>query len=156
MPEIYSIHFYPLSSDNTLCLYDYSEGFFYTCSDKKPKGKQLRISSSGKHMGIYSKEICLKKMREFIIEMLKEVDSEDEDNEPYYSVAFVSSFNAEENDYYCTYSGPPMGKHDPNRDQIYKLSDDGNNLELCKEEKGRIVKSSDNNINLLINNNINI
>ena len=46
-----------------------------------------------------------------------------------------------ENDYYCTYSGPPHGK---GKFQQYKLSDNKKDLELCKEYTSVKIKKMSN------------
>ena len=128
MPQIFSIHYYPINN-NEVDLYNYSEGIFFTVSSNinPNKNNYKYMSSSGTHIGIYRKEECLNIMKNMIIKDL----SEDKNY-----IAIVTTFNAKENDYYCTHSGPPCNVEDDKRWIYgYEKTEDGEKLVQKKIEK---------------------
>ena len=131
MPQIFSIHYFPITNNNEISIYDYSQGTFLTVSDKVadkiPENAYKNVLSCGAHKGIYSKKVCLDIMEKLIMKKL---------NVNTNHVAIIETFDAKDNDYYCTYSGPPdMDIEEKMWIYGYEKTEDGEKLVQKKIEK---------------------
>lgn len=103
MPKILYLHLYDEDGNN-------SQGFFFTISQTRPKGKQLSIMSSGNHVGIFpTLEMALVRIKQ-LVDVYK-------DRIKFFT---VNEYQAEENEFHFTFSGGPGECNN-----IYKLDKDG-------------------------------